>query len=206
MQNIKTPAQEAAEDIFFGQVVIIWARWFVILAAAISVLWVATTVQELTIAVLPIVALMAMNFYVHGRYLMERPVNPVFLSVISLLDLVVITAMVLVWPGRSGLDSPYFVFYYPITLAFAFVFPPSRTVLYTGAAIVAYTVASLIAHPSFLGDADQVNLLVMRIIPLAAMGGLGTFYWRIQRQRRREASGGLLTAPREPLDLPSRMG
>ena len=27
-----TKAQEAAEDIFFGQIAIIWARWFIILA------------------------------------------------------------------------------------------------------------------------------------------------------------------------------
>ena len=33
MQGIKRIEQESAEDIFFGQVVIVWARWFLIHAA-----------------------------------------------------------------------------------------------------------------------------------------------------------------------------
>ena len=35
MEGIRSPEQEAAEDVFFGQSVIIWARWFVILAGAL---------------------------------------------------------------------------------------------------------------------------------------------------------------------------
>ena len=39
MQAIRNAAQEAAEDIFFGQAVIIWARWFVIAAVTVMMLW-----------------------------------------------------------------------------------------------------------------------------------------------------------------------
>jgi len=35
MDIARTHAKEAAEDIFFGQVVIIWARWFLIAGGAV---------------------------------------------------------------------------------------------------------------------------------------------------------------------------
>ena len=39
MQTHRDRTQEEAEDLFFGQVVIIWARWFVIAAGTIYALW-----------------------------------------------------------------------------------------------------------------------------------------------------------------------
>src|SRR5690349_10916310 len=74
-RSAASAAQEAAEDIFFGQAVIIWARWFIILTGAMLTLWTATTVAEITINTLLIIVLMGMNFFLHGRYLMERPAN-----------------------------------------------------------------------------------------------------------------------------------
>ena len=35
MSTVGTAEREAAEDVFFGQVVIIWARWFLIVAGAV---------------------------------------------------------------------------------------------------------------------------------------------------------------------------
>ena len=83
----RTAEQEAAEDLFFGQVVIIWARWFLILAGAILILWTTTDASALVVSILPILALMAMNFFLHGRYLVERPANQMLLLAASALDL-----------------------------------------------------------------------------------------------------------------------
>ncbi len=44
----------------------------------------------------------------------------------------------LAWPGQSGAHSDFFVFYYPIVLAFAFVLTPRLTVAYTALALLAY--------------------------------------------------------------------
>lgn len=175
--------QEAAEDLFFGQSVIIWARWFIIVASATTTLWTATTIATITINVLLIIALMTLNFFLHGRYLVERPVNRQLLIAVSALDLLLIGAIVSAWHGQSGLSSPFFVLFYPIVLAFAFVFPPRLTAIYIGSALLLYTAISLAAG---LPTTDDLKLLVMRLITLAAMGGLGTYYWRIQRQRRRQ--------------------
>ena len=185
MKEMRSPQQEAAEDIFFGQVVIIWAGWFVILTGAILALWAASSISELTVASLLIVALMAVNFFVHGRYLMERPINRTLTALVSLVDLAIITLIVLAWRGQTGLDSPFFIFYYPVLAAFAFVFSPGLTLFYTALALLSYAGATFVADPTFFLDFHDLELLITRLITLAAMGGLGTYYWRIQRQRRR---------------------
>jgi hypothetical protein len=168
--------------------VIIWARWFIILAGATLTLWTATTAQEITVNTILIVILMALNFFLHGRYLTERPANRTLLGAVGAIDLLVITAIVTVWQARVGLRSELFVFYYPIVLAFACVMPPRLTAAYTAAALATYAGACLLASDIF-AHPDDAKLLVMRLITLAAMGGLGAFYWRMQRRRRLIARG-----------------
>src|SRR5262252_3781746 len=107
MQSTRTALQESAEDIFFGQVVIICARWFLILAGIIMTLWGTSSTSDLVVYILPIVALMAMNFYLHGRYLMEKPVNRRLLMVTSVIDVILITVIILLWQPR-GLDNQFF--------------------------------------------------------------------------------------------------
>ena len=86
--------------------------------------------------------------------------------------------------------------YYPVVLAFAFVMPRMATVAYTLVALAAYTGACLVANasiftlPAEMGgglNVDAVEGLVARLIVLAAMGALGTYYWRVQRNRRQNA-------------------
>jgi hypothetical protein len=132
---------------------------------------------------------MAMNFFLHGRYLIERPANQMLLMAASALDLTMITLIVLFWQGQSGLDNQFFVFYYPIILALSFVFPRRITVICTALALVAYTVVCIVADPAAITFTASLKTLLQRIITIAAMGGLGTYYWRIQRNRRRAALG-----------------
>jgi len=129
----------------------------------------------------------AVNFFLHGRYLLEQPANRMLTVAATLIDLVVITAVVLAWPGPQGLASPLFVLYYPVLVGFAFVFPPAASAAYTGLALVGYAGTCLLADPSFVDSSRQVELLVQRLTTMAAVGGLATYYWRIQRARRRLA-------------------
>jgi len=178
---------EAAEDVFFGQVVLIWARWFLIAAAAVFFLWTAHGSRELALDVLPIVGLMAVNFYLHGRSFLERPCNTLLITAASIVDAALISAIVLLWHGATGgtgLASPFFVLYYPVLLAFAFVLPRLLTVAYTAATAAVYAAICV-------GDVTSLTsakVLVLRLTTMAAMGGLGTFYWRIQRDRRQQAA------------------
>lgn len=195
MTEMRSAAQEAAEDIFFGQIVIIWARWFVIITGVIVVLWSSSNTAQLSAAVLMIVPLIAVNFFVHGRYLMEQPINQNLLLTLSLVDIMVITLIVIFWQEPNGIMNPFFIFYYPILLAFAFVFSLRISVPYTLLALVLYTVACLVSDSSFLNDPIQMKGLIIRLITLGAMGGLGGFYWRIQRGRRRSPAGRTEVAP-----------
>src|SRR3979409_292608 len=95
----RTHEQAALEDVFFGQSVILWARWSVILAGAVLVLWTSSTVDQLTRTFPFFLALMAMNFFLHGRYVMGRPLNRAVVVAASVADLVLITAIVVFWPG-----------------------------------------------------------------------------------------------------------
>ncbi len=177
-------AREAAEDIFFGQVVIYWARWFLIGAGTVLVLWTAETETDMVVGVLPIIALLAMNFFLHGRQLAGKPPNPPLLVVSSVVDLLAITAVVILWTSDTGLNSQFFIMYYPVVLAFAFVMPPRVSIAYTVATIAAYTAICVASDPALFVDVDSVKILIIRLITLGAMGGLGTYYWRIQRDRR----------------------
>ena len=63
---------------------------------------------------------------------------------------------------------------------------PGYSVAYTLAVLASYAGACLlVGGPDF-----DVETLVARLITLGAMGGLGTYYWRIQRNRRRADMGG----------------
>ena len=189
MNDIRTPEQEAAEDIFFGQLVLIWARWAVIAVGIILVIWAANDLATLTINILLVVTLIAMNFFLHGAYAVERPQNRGVVTVVSLLDLAIVTLIVLFWPGRQGITSPFFVLYYPFVLAFSLVFPWRVAMVYTVATIVAYVLVCTFTGALGSDLGEHLKTLVMRAITLASTGGLATYYWRIQRDRRRAAYG-----------------
>jgi hypothetical protein len=177
--------QETAEDIFFGQVVMIWARWFLIAAGTVFFLWTAQRSTQLALGILPIAALIVVNFYLHGRYLLERPSNVLQITMASTIDVGLVSAIVLLWHSSAaapltGLASPFFVFYYPALLAFAFVMPRRLTLIFTASVAAVYTAICL---PD-LGSVTSVKVLVLRLVTLSAMGAIGTFYWRIQRSRR----------------------
>ena len=203
MNQTRTSKLESAEDIFFGQVVVNWARWFLIAAGAFLVVGTSAGTGELALGILPIIGLMAMNFYLHGRRLAERPANRALILLASLLDIVVITLVILMWSGHTGLDSEFYIAYYPVVLAFAFVMPPKVTAVYTLIAVAAYAAACLVTPEVFFVDGSSTNLLdlgaldvdaakalLMRMITIAAVGGLGTFYYRKQRDLRRQAAQG----------------
>ena len=197
-------AQEAAEDVFFGQVVIIWARWFIIAVGTAVTLANATSIAAIQAGTFFVVVLMLVNFFVHARYLIERPVNRQLINLLSLLDLIVITTIVLAWPGVRGLESQFFVFYFPVVAAFAFVATRIVETIYTALACLLYAIGCALVDPTIFGDAiaggftsdvGQLKVLILRVAAIAAMGFLANFYFRILRARRRAVVGGPSAIP-----------
>jgi hypothetical protein len=182
-REVRTAKQAEQEDLFFGQTVILWARWSVIVAGIVLVLWTSTDIGLLTRTMPFFLVLMAINFFLHGRFVTGSPLNRVAVTVASVVDLILITAIVVLWPGSHGLDNQFFVLYFPVVFAFALVFTRKIEVAYTVLAIVLYAGACVFSGtvPFDFGDKDK--LLVMRVIVIAAMGFLGNYYFRIQRDR-----------------------
>jgi hypothetical protein len=194
LKEVRSADQANLEDVFFGQTVILWARWSVIVAGIVLVLWTSKDVTHLTQTVPFFLALMAMNFFLHGRYVMGSPLNRVAVMVASVIDLILITAIVALWPGAHGLKNEFFVLYFPVVFAFALVFTRRIEAVYTVLAMVAYVAACVLTGtvPFDLSSPDKV--LVMRLIVIAAMGFLGNYYFRIQRDRLARASGRAVPA------------
>ena len=189
-REVRTASQANQEDVFFGQTVIMWARWSVIVAGIVLVLWTSTNVGLLTQTMPFFLVLMAVNFFLHGRYVMGSPLNRTVVTVASVIDLLLITAIVVLWPGAHGLNNPFFVLYFPVVFAFALVFTRKVEAAYTVLAIGLYVGACVLTRtvPFDLGNDDKT--LVMRVIVIAAMGFLGNYYFRIQRDRLARASKG----------------
>ncbi len=189
-REVRSAKQAEQEDLFFGQAVILWARWSVIVAGIVIVLWTSNTVDLLTRTMPFFLVLMAVNFFLHGRYVMGSPLNRVAVTAASVVDLVLITAILVLWPGAHGLKSDFFVLYFPVVFAFALVFTRQVEVAYTGLAMVAYAAASFLTDPSIITNGIEAKDLVMRLIVIAALGFLGNYYFRIQRGRLARASAG----------------
>lgn len=182
--------QEAAEDVFYGQEVINWARWFVIFAGFALVMIAADTTSELALGITPVVGLMVVNFYLHGRRLIQKPANARLIGISSVIDVALITAVVMIGTGGKddGLESQFYVTYFPVVAAFAFVMPRMATVVFTALAVVAYSVASYADDTKLIESSNDLETLATRLVVMIAIGGLGTYFWRVQRNRRVEVT------------------
>src|SRR5438132_13523510 len=92
-----------SEDVVYGQTVIMWARWSVIVAGIALVLWTSTNVALLTQTMPFFLVLMAVNFFLHGRFVMGSPLNRTVVTVASVIAIVLITAFVGLCPASHVL-------------------------------------------------------------------------------------------------------
>ena len=180
----RTYERASAEDIYFGQVVANWARWSIIGAALMLVLWTSADTLRLILGVLPIVGLMVVNFYLHGRYLASRPANGTLVAIAAAIDIALITGLILLWTSSSSLGGGLFVLYFPVLVAFAFIMRPRISLAFTACVLGIYALAAVASDPAILASMATVETLFARLITLAAVGILAAYFWRVQRRRR----------------------
>lgn len=197
LRDTQSRRLEAVQDLFFGQVALMWARWFVLGGAAMLVLLRAHTGAELAIGIAPVMVLLAINFFLHGRYVVEKPANQSLTLAASAVDLFLFAALYLTWPGGHALLDPYFVVLYPMVFAFALVFGSRLAIPFTSLAVLLYG-GLCVSTGMQLGNMDDLKVLVLRLITLGATGGLGMCYWRLVRHGRREEAA-LESEPRYAL-------
>ena len=191
MSAERTYERASAEDIYFGQVVANWARWAIIGAALLLVLWTSVDTFRLMLGVLPIVGLMVVNFYLHGRYLAGQPANGTLVAIASAIDVALITGLILLWmPAFAGAGSDstlgggLFVLYFPALVAFAFIMRPRISIAFTACVLGLYAFVAVMSDPAILASMAMIETLIARLITLAAVGILAAYFWRIQRRRR----------------------
>ena len=184
MNTNRTDERASAEDIYFGQVVANWARWAIIGAALMLVLWTSTDTFRLMLGVLPIVGLMVVNFYLHGRYLASQPANGTLIAIASAIDVALITGLILLWTSTSSPGGALFVLYFPALVAFAFIMRPRISIAFTACVLGIYAFVAVVSDPLILSSMAMIETLVARLITLAAVGILAAYFWRIQRRRR----------------------
>ena len=182
----KEEKTEALQDVFYGQIVFIWARWIVIFSTLFLVLRNAQNVADIQIPMIPLGLLIVANFYLHGRFVMRQPANPILLTIATTIDFIFITLVIVLGAGgETGIDNPFFVLYFPVMLAYSLVFPRRRTLVMAILLIVVYFLICLLLPPRIsIADGDE-KVLAVRIVMLLVTALLGTMYWRIQRMRRR---------------------
>jgi len=168
--------RETLEDLSHGQVVLVTARWILILGALLLAMWNPGEIGELRVQIVVILALAVGNFYLHLQVFKRQAVLAPTIYGASAADLTVITLIVGI---GGGFDSNVFVFYFPAILALSVVFPTALTVIYTAAVLVVYGLIGL----GTIGDASE-SVLMIRLVMLAAVAFCGNKYWHIEHGRR----------------------
>ena len=63
MQEVRTAAQEADEDIFFGQVSLISARYFLVIGGLALILQTVQDPAQFAVSMVPIILFIMINFF-----------------------------------------------------------------------------------------------------------------------------------------------
>src|SRR5438105_14573427 len=92
-REVRTAKQAEEEDVFFGQTVIMWARWSVIVAGIALVLWTSTNVALLTQTMPFFLVLIALNFFLPAPFVIGSALNRTVATVASSIDIVLLQAV-----------------------------------------------------------------------------------------------------------------
>ena len=172
------PFLGTSEDLKYGQIVIVTARWILIASALVIALWAPGPVDQLRVEIATALLLAGLNFYLHSQLLIRRPVLDSMVYAASVGDLVVITAIV---GAQGGFSSGDYIFYYPAVLAFAVSFPRVLTLAFASAAAFMY---GAIALATMSEAGDDATAVFLRLLTLAAVAVCGMLYWGVERRRR----------------------
>src|SRR5216683_1320111 len=84
--NQPTSFFENTEDLSYGQIVLVSARWILVVVGLILTLWDPAPISTLRIQLLVIFLVAAANFYLHAQALMKRPVPSQVIYAASAVD------------------------------------------------------------------------------------------------------------------------
>ena len=185
-EHLNASVRFSSDELWTLTNVSVWARWFVIAAsfALIGFRYDYTDTQVMVMipggAVVVVV-----NTLFHYAIWKRRRLRWQWLVAIGILDIALVTLMIAI---RGGLDSYYYVAYFPVLAMFAVIFSSLRLVLtVTVLTILAYALTAL-----FTGDGIQTELgehreLYIRVVFLLPVVVAVNEVAKFERSGRREA-------------------
>ena len=166
--------------------VYVWARWFVWAVAAFAWLYppdVADAGYAPNFALATL--LLATNAYLHNRLATERSVSWRWMLALNALDVAMLSAGVL---AHRGLETTFFVGYYPSLAMFAVVFGSVRLTLgWVTMTAVVYAALCLAVEPGLDFSADDEEILLIRVAGMYLVMVVVNLISRVERIRRMEA-------------------
>ncbi|HZQ35427.1 MAG TPA: hypothetical protein VFD32_05805 [Dehalococcoidia bacterium] len=180
-----------------GQLVVLAARWLLILFGLAITLWspVQADLDKVRVSLFVLLALAIGNFFLNARALTRERLPDVVAVVTSMADIGVIGLLTAVF---GGLRAPVFVFYLPAAVALTLAFPLELASGLLACLLGLYTV---ICIPGFHDPADA-QTLVVRLIAIAGAASVAAVFRRIEADRRRATGEAPLPEDRtlvEPL-------
>ena len=187
IRTMTQSSQETSDDFRYGQVVIAIGRWFLLGLGMFVTLYRphADNISTLALGAGLIWGLTLFNAYLHARVMMNRPVGKGLVYAASIMDIAVISGLISLF---GGFHAYSFIFYYPAILAFSLVFPPAISFSFTGVVIFVYSLISFVVGDGLsIKTGEEERVLIARLVVMLAVAAIGTFFWRVERQRRKAA-------------------
>ncbi len=170
----------SADDLRYGQGVIIAARWILVAAGLALALWSPAALGQLRVQIVLIVGLAVANFWLTAQVLIRRPVLTGIVYALSAADIAVISLII---NAAGGFPSNNYVFYFPTVVAISLAFDMGVTFLFTGAAIGTYAFMALTT-----GGIESPEVVLVRMVMLVAAAVCGNIYRQVERDNRRRAA------------------
>jgi hypothetical protein len=181
----RTVDRTVEDDLRYGLIVIIWARWSIVIFAFILRLYRATEVSMLIVTIIGLLAVALLNFALHIRILSKQAVPAKWVYLASIADLFLIS---LITGLEGGLHTHIFLYYYPAVLGFALVFPGKITTWLTIGVMVLYSgICLLFSDPALRFDGDEA-ILIFRLMSLLGVSVVGNRYRFVEGLRRAKAA------------------
>ena len=173
------------EELVHAARVLLWVRWFGLTAAFVEIHYrVDYGSLSHILNTFYCLGFLGPNGYVQYLIWRRGTVKPVWLFVLSVLDLAAISFSTSL---SGGFNSPYFAMYYFAVAVFAYVFTSPRLVLpWTTLVVVIYSVLSVMVEPGLDIAGKDERSLFYRVVALYAVAAAVGIIAGLERESRRK--------------------
>jgi hypothetical protein len=177
---------EALQELADGQLVVIAARWILVIAGLLLAIWNPGPIGELRLQIMVLLVIAVGNFFLHAHVLRKKETLATVAYLSSAADLTVISILI---ASQHGFGSNLYVFYFPAIAALALAFPREITIFLVGCGAGLYTMICLRTLPDDLAK-ESLQALSVRLVMMAGVAVCAALYQQVEANRRRAAEEG----------------